>query len=274
MTVCRISVDMAGTKHDDLLRRLQEQLEDVRGPDPSPEPLDIPEATRVPAPEPVTDNSAPSPHPSTISDSQADDSAGATTPEEDADEAEADLTDPVVAQVQALAKEKLSSKFTVRRELKHLPSLLHNDEELINLAQGKYEDKQGLVVVTNKRVMFVEHGVMRRRLEDFPYTRVSSVQSQTGVMFGGLTIYASGNAANISDVAPKQRADEIGEFVREKLHAAHHTAPVHAPPSPESPQPAASDPYEQLKKLNELKEAGILTAEEFAEKKQQLLDRI
>jgi len=47
----------------------------------------------------------------------------------------------------------------------------------------------------------------------------------------------------------------------------------YAQPAP--PPPAASappeDPYEQIRKLAELKEAGILTEEEFAAKKAQLL---
>ena len=37
---------------------------------------------------------------------------------------------------------------------------------------------------------------------------------------------------------------------------------------------AGPDVYEQLKKLGELRDAGILTEEEFAAKKQSLLDQM
>jgi hypothetical protein len=52
-------------------------------------------------------------------------------------------------------------------------------------------------------------------------------------------------------------------------------APQYAPPPPQyaAPPPAApaDDVYAQLRKLAELKDAGILTEEEFATKKAQLL---
>ncbi len=54
-------------------------------------------------------------------------------------------------------------------------------------------------------------------------------------------------------------------------------APQYAQPAPQYAQPApppaapADDVYAQLRKLAELKDAGILTEEEFASKKAQLL---
>jgi hypothetical protein len=47
-------------------------------------------------------------------------------------------------------------------------------------------------------------------------------------------------------------------------------APVYAQPAPAAPPPA-DDLYDQLRKLAALKDAGILTEEEFAAKKAQLL---
>jgi hypothetical protein len=52
--------------------------------------------------------------------------------------------------------------------------------------------------------------------------------------------------------------------------------PPPAPPAPEAAAPAGApalsdDVYEQLKKLGELREAGILTDDEFQAKKSQIL---
>ena len=124
-----------------------------------------------------------------------------------------DRPDPVAARIQELATQKLSSKFMVHRELKSLPHCCIRERSCSTSPKASIRASEETIVVTDRRVMFVEHGVMRSRLEDFPYERVSSVQSQAGVMMGGLTIYASGNAAEISDVSPKERAHEIGEFV-------------------------------------------------------------
>lgn len=38
--------------------------------------------------------------------------------------------------------------------------------------------------------------------------------------------------------------------------------------------PSAPDPFEQLRKLGELRDAGILTPEEFEAKKEQILNRM
>ena len=95
--------------------------------------------------------------------------------------------------LEELAKEKLSMGFMVRREMKKLPDLLADDEDALNLARGEYDGKEGLIVVTDRRVMFVEQGMIRHNFEDFPYEKVSSVKTESGIRSGKITIYASGN---------------------------------------------------------------------------------
>ena len=49
-------------------------------------------------------------------------------------------------------------------------------------------------------------------------------------------------------------------------------APAYAEPPPQAPAPAAAaDPIEQLAKLGELRDKGVLTDEEFAQQKAKLL---
>ena len=50
--------------------------------------------------------------------------------------------------------------------------------------------------------------------------------------------------------------------------------PPTAPPAPTVPEPAAADPLVQLQKLGELRDAGILTTEEFESKKAEILSRM
>ena len=51
-------------------------------------------------------------------------------------------------------------------------------------------------------------------------------------------------------------------------------APASAPAAAPSPTPAAIDPMEQLTKLGQLRDAGVLTDEEFATKKAEILSRL
>lgn len=172
----------------------------------------------------------------------------------------------------------LSSSRYPPRSLARLPfppnllGLLYEQELVVNLARGSYDGKQGLVVVTDRRVLFLSEGIGRHKLEDFPYDKVTSVQSEKGMVNGGLKIFASGNAAVIENMYPKERAPEIGDYVRSQLHK----APESVAPVAESAAPVAptADPMEQIRKLGELRDAGLLTPDEFEQKKRELLERI
>ena len=188
--------------------------------------------------------------------------------------------------IEQLAKVKLDMRLGVSRELKKLPSLLLEGEDVLNLARGRYDGKQGLVVLSDRRVLFMDEGVIRSRLEDFPYAKISSVQSETAMMYGKLQIFASGNKAEIDQILPKVRASEIGSYVRHRIAEPHAGATRSAPPSPVgvhhasvpaaavAPAVSGSDIVDQIKKLGELRDAGILTAEEFEAKKTELLARL
>jgi hypothetical protein len=86
--------------------------------------------------------------------------------------------------LEELAKDKLSMGFMVRREMKKLPELLAVDEDAVNLARGEYDGKEGLIVVTDRRIMFVEQGMIRHNFEDFPYEKVNNVKTESGMRSG------------------------------------------------------------------------------------------
>ncbi len=114
---------------------------------------------------------------------------------------------------------------------------------------------------------------MRSRLEDFPYGRISSVQTSTGWTAGDLTIFASGNKTVIKTVMPKDRVNEVGDYVRSRISVAESPAAA-AAPVPAPPPPSAPDVYDHLRKLGELRDAGVLSQEEFDAKKAELLGRV
>lgn len=168
---------------------------------------------------------------------------------------EADVSDADIrGDIRALADEKLFTKMGVRRELKHLPEVLHDGEQLLNLASGEYDDNFGLLVVTDQRLVFYERGVMRAKQEDFPYSRISSVQTGRGMVRGGsLTVHVSGTEGKIEHIRPKGRADEIGDYIRQRIKDA-------VPVQDASGKPDAA---ERLQKLQAMLDAGIISQAEF-----------
>jgi hypothetical protein len=73
----------------------------------------------------------------------------------------------------------------------------------------------------------------------------------------------------LQNVYPKEAVDQIAGMIRSE--AQNRQAPANQPPVP---QPQAPDVMDQLKKLGELRDAGVLTSEEFEAKKADLLARL
>ena len=74
-------------------------------------------------------------------------------------------------------------------------------------------------------------------------------------------------AALISEARQKKTVERQSQYV-------HHMTPGFGAPAPAAPPPAAppqTDMVEQLRRLGELRDAGILTEEEFAAQKAKIL---
>lgn len=98
-----------------------------------------------------------------------------------------------------------------------------------------------------------------------PLARVSSVETSQQGMYGLLTIHTAGQAIEFrTDVA---LAPYLARVIRGLIQGAE--VPLGAATTQTTP-----DPAEQLRKLGELHAAGVLTDDEFAAKKAELLDRM
>ena len=148
------------------------------------------------------------------------------------------------------AKDRMRVKFGGGREIKKLLEHLWEGETVERMTTGTYGKGTGLVVLTDRRLLFFQEGLMSKTSEDFPLEKVSSVQWSSGMVLGAIVIFASGNS-EIKNVG-KDDGKEIVDLIR------HRLLPAPAP-TPAAPTPAAPDPYEQLKKLGDLLDAGILT---------------
>lgn len=166
-------------------------------------------------------------------------------------------------QIQELKLSNISN-YLGRKEINELPQILAENETIDNIAQGTYNNGQGILVSTNRRLVFVDKGLLYGlKVEDFPLDKITTIQYETGLLLGEIKIHTSGNIAKIDNVE-KATARAFAEFVRNKLSQPKETtAPII------NIQP---DVYDQLEKLAKLKEQGILTQEEFDTHKKKLLN--
>jgi len=128
-------------------------------------------------------------------------------------------TDEHVEQAVA-AKLDPGTRWLLRREIEQLPRLLPAGEEIELLAQGRLDEGTGLVVITGRRLMFLEQGVSHRRVVDFPYLQVESIQADVSVVSSDLTLRGfDAEETTIGRVYPKARTMEIADYVRVRTSA-------------------------------------------------------
>lgn len=154
------------------------------------------------------------------------------------------------------------TKFVSRREINELPNVLWPNERIEQFGGGTYEGKSGVLVATNRRLIFLDKGLIRLKVEDFPYDKITSIRVETGLLQGKLTIMGSGNDAVI-DRVPKDQAQRLGDHVRRRLNKA-------AQP-PAADRSGGGDVVSQLERLAKLRQQGLLTDQEFAAQKRRLL---
>lgn len=161
---------------------------------------------------------------------------------------------------------RMSSRAGGKREVRKLPEHLQEGERVDRILTGTYHNGTGILVLTDRRLLFLKDGMVSKRSEDLPLSKVSSIEWSSGMMLGKITAFVSGNKAEVTNVA-KVDGKALVDDVRARISDAP-AAPATAPAA------AAVDPVEQLKKLAELRDAGVLTSEEFEAKKADLMGRI
>lgn len=169
--------------------------------------------------------------------------------------------------VQMISRLPLGGKFVGRREVKELPKILWDDEQVLDLVQGFYNTGTGILVATQKRLLFIDKGILGGlKVEDFPLDKISSIQYSTGLLLGEITIFTSGNKAVIKNV-DKAQTRTFAEGARARIESRSAASKAQAT----SAQQGASILADELGKLGALKAQGLLSDEEFSAAKKKLL---
>ena len=85
--------------------------------------------------------------------------------------------------------------------------------KVLDLISGRYEGGWGILVLTDKRLISVGKGFFKLKDEDFSLDKISSIQYKTGLMFGEITIFKSGDKVKI-EMTNKKRTRIFAEKIR------------------------------------------------------------
>ena len=139
---------------------------------------------------------------------------------------------------------------------------LKTGEEFIATVMGATDSLGvGVLIATNKRLVYFSRKIAGFEFEIMPYSNVSSIELSKGIRGHSIQVIASGNTISMKWIKVGQVSDLV-EHVKAMIG------------KNEELQLPSSDVPDQIKKLAELKEQGILTEDEFQTKKQQLLSKM
>lgn len=123
---------------------------------------------------------------------------------------------------------------------------------------GKSTLRNGLFIVTDRQVFFYCKKTFGYETESFPFSNISSIETGKGAMGHKLNIIVSGNKAEMSMINTGQYKEFV-EYVQSKIGKTS------------APAATTVDASEELRKYKALVDDGIISEEDFAEKKKQLL---
>ncbi len=163
----------------------------------------------------------------------------------------------IKAQIAALGKDV--DTFGTKKEIRYLPQILQDSEEIKGLTSGLLNGNTWLIVCTTKRIIFLDKGMLwgLKQIET-PLDKINSVECSTGIMFGEVAIWDGSSRVLIKNVYKKSVKPFVNAINTEidKLRRSNDSK---------------VDTADQISKLAELKKQGILTEEEFQSQKRKLL---
>lgn len=177
--------------------------------------------------------------------------------------------DEIYNRLKELGQVKL---YGTKKEIKELPNVMYQDETLEYVMSGILNGNTWLVTCTNKRILFLDKGLLFgcKQLE-IPLDKINSVEITKGLLLGTITVWDGASAMKIDGISKTTLQPFVNAVnnARELLKHKHHNHNIDMEQSINQKQ--ENDYIQELERLAVLKEKGIITEEEFLNKKKQLL---
>jgi hypothetical protein len=158
----------------------------------------------------------------------------------------------------------MRERWRARRPIANLPDHLDDNESVLKMAVGSRSalEAPGVLVLTDRRLLFVKNGVIRKSTESIPLDLITGVALKSGVSNASIKTQGAQSMEVIGEINKKDAAALVAEL-RRLINARSHSA------MGTSSQPV--DVASQLEKLARLRDQGVLTGPEFQAQKDRLL---
>jgi hypothetical protein len=136
------------------------------------------------------------------------------------------------------------------------------------MGKGKDAQRNGVLLVTDIRVAFYRKGLLGEVIETIPLKSISSIERRSLLGHRAIKIFTTHDSLEFKTFSKE------GELMLIDAIEAGRGLKAEPLELDNSKSTEVNDPYDQLRKLSELKNAGIISEEEFQAKKTKLMDLI
>jgi uncharacterized pyridoxamine 5'-phosphate oxidase family protein len=77
----------------------------------------------------------------------------------------------------------------LKTETRHLPSIIHEDEHIGGVIYGRAESAGGMLVATDRRLLFLDHRLFFKKTDEISYDVVSGVSTNNQGNFTSITVH-------------------------------------------------------------------------------------
>ena len=130
---------------------------------------------------------------------------------------------------------------------------------------GTKTKRRATILVTDRRVIIFSKKLGGYDAQDYAYGLLTGVDHKKGLTAGHISIRAAGDSADVQQVV-KDDVERISQLIRDRM-ALSHQPTSQAPSAP----PTSGSVADELAKLAQLRDSGVLSEEEFSSQKAKLL---
>jgi hypothetical protein len=182
------------------------------------------------------------------------------------------------------------------QEIKKISEMLNPNEEVLVVARrikpGGSAVTPNIIYATNKRIIIRDPYMMgiKENIVDIPYDVITSVKLEKGLLSSTIRFEApaligskrlgmidgivsgENDQEGLIEAVPKRKAEDVVQVIRSGIHNASFDINEIQPNSHQPPNSNHSSIADELTKLGKLKQDGVITEEEFAKLKKELLN--
>ncbi len=164
-----------------------------------------------------------------------------------------------------IANEIGDDQFFTKKELKYLPEILMENEQVLAFSSGVMDGNTWLITLTNERVIFLDKGILYGlKQTTIDLEKINAISGSTGLVFGKIIIndgYTERQIKNVWKKTVRLFTNKVQEAIEAKKSKRGASQAVNE-----------ESGYEKLEKLASLRDKGIISEEEFVIEKKKILE--